>query len=115
MGPATPNARTQLLLAAAHSPPLAGWVLEKRRLASLPFSFAYIAKSDALSNVSTALVLINMVVMCLPYHGMSEAYAASLELATTGITYAFILEMLLKMAGLAAPATGRTGGTASTA
>ena len=38
--------------------------------------------------------------MCLPYEGMSGAYAARLESAASMVTYIFIAEMALKLAGL---------------
>ena len=56
--------------------------------------------SEALNHASTALVIVNMVFMCMPYYGMSDGYAAHLEQATSAITWAFIVEMLLKLVGL---------------
>ena len=47
----------------------------------------------------TSLVLLNLIVMCLPYHGMSAVYSARLELATAIITWCFITEMALKLIG----------------
>ena len=51
-------------------------------------------------NLSTGLVLLNLAVMCMPYAGMSEEYAARLEDYASVITYLFILEMALKLLGL---------------
>jgi hypothetical protein len=38
--------------------------------------FVAAATSSWLSNVSTGLVVVNMALMCMPYYGMSNAYAA---------------------------------------
>ena len=54
----------------------------------------------SISNLSTALVVLNMMIMCLPYADMSEAYAADLEFVATVITWIFIVEMFLKVLGL---------------
>ena len=61
---------------------------------------ASIASSSQLSAVATSLVLINMVIMCMPYQGMTAAYADGLERWATGITWLFILEMAIKLFGL---------------
>eukprot|EP00900_Chrysochromulina_parva_P020096 jgi/Chrpa1/28088/Chrysochromulina_OHIO_Genome00017432-RA len=41
--------------------------------------FRVIANAEWLNHTSTALVLVNMVLMCMAYEGMSEEYAADLE------------------------------------
>ena len=51
------------------------------------------------SNVMMGAVLANLLLMCMPYYGMSEQYAMSLELASDGLTWLFILEMALKLIG----------------
>ena len=61
---------------------------------------AALAESSALSAFTTGLVLLNMVLMCLPYVGMSEEYAAQLEQAASTITWIFIVEMAIKLFGL---------------
>ena len=58
------------------------------------------ATSDALSNATTILVLLNMALMCMPYDGMSSTYASRLEWGSTLISCIFIAEMALKLAGL---------------
>jgi uncharacterized protein YjbI with pentapeptide repeats len=63
-------------------------------------SLEALATSSALASFSTALVLVNMLIMCLPYEGMPPSYAEALELACTAITGLFVLEMALKLCGL---------------
>ena len=53
----------------------------------------------AVSNASTGLVLLNLLLMCLPYEGMSDGYAEGLERGATAISLAFIAEMALKLLG----------------
>ena len=62
--------------------------------------FLAAAESAWLSNTSTGLVVVNMVLMCMPYEGMSEEYAANLEAAASIISYIFIVEMAVKLVGL---------------
>ena len=62
--------------------------------------FRRVAESAWLANASTALVLVNMAVMCMPYEGMSDEYAERLEATASGISWAFILEMAVKLVGL---------------
>ena len=59
-----------------------------------------IATSSTLNNASTFLVLLNIVLMCMPYEGMTPAYASRLEKAATAITWSFIAEMVVKLLGL---------------
>ena len=68
--------------------------------AALRCGFKAVATSDTLSNFSTFLVLLNMVLMCMPYEGMPVEYASRLEGAATVITWLFIAELVLKIAGL---------------
>ena len=56
--------------------------------------------SDGFSRASLGLVVINMVVMCMGYAGMSDEYAARLELIATVITLLFVTEMGLKLCAL---------------
>ena len=42
--------------------------------------FARLASSSGLNTLATILVLLNMTIMCMPYEGMSDEYAAQLEL-----------------------------------
>ncbi len=63
-------------------------------------SLGRIVTSDGFGHASTALVVINMVVMCCPYAGMTEEYAANLETAGTVITVIFMVEMALKLVGV---------------
>ena len=63
-------------------------------------TFEPVATSDWLINFSTALVILNMVLMCMPYEGMSDEYAAKLEDAASIISYLFIAEMFVKLLGL---------------
>ena len=63
-------------------------------------TFFTVATSDWLANLATALVILNMVLMCMPYEGMSDAYAAKLEDAASIISYLFIAEMFVKLLGL---------------
>lgn len=51
------------------------------------------------SRGSTALVLANMVLMCLPYEGMAVEYAQQLEDVGLLIACTFVLEMVLKLGG----------------
>ena len=46
---------------------------------------------------STGLVLLNLALMCLPYHGMSAQYEDGLEAAASVITWLFIAEMAMKL------------------
>ena len=45
-------------------------------------------------------VLLNLVLMCMPYYGMTDEYAEGLEYWATVISYLFIIEMILKLLGL---------------
>ena len=63
-------------------------------------AFAAFAVGGLLGNVSLGLVLVNMVIMCMPYWGMSAEYEAGLESAATAISWAFIVEMAIKVFGL---------------
>ena len=72
------------------APGAAGW---RRALAD-------IVTSDWFGNGSTALVILNMMVMCCPYAGQTEEWAAQVEGAATVITVLFMIEMALKLVGL---------------
>jgi hypothetical protein len=56
--------------------------------------------SDRFGHASTGLVIINLVVMCCPYAGMTTEYADNLESIGTVITVIFMVEMALKLLGL---------------
>ena len=117
-GPQTFRGRAQLLLMAAQERgDLVDYLLDQRHKVGQGamqccgdwlcgpvhrFSAALeaIARSSLLSNVATGLVLLNMVLMCMPYKGMSDGYADALEMITDYCTAAFIVEMVLKIVGL---------------
>ena len=100
-GPLSMRGRTQMLMAAAHSPNVANYLMEKRHgLHGRASMLTEMATSSWLSNGSTALVVINMLLMCMPYEGMSVLYAASLETSGTVITSLFVIEMGIKLGGL---------------
>merc|ERR1740117_1026389 len=56
--------------------------------------------SDRFGHASTGLVIINLVVMCCPYAGMTTEYEAKLENIGTVITVIFMAEMALKLLGV---------------
>ena len=56
--------------------------------------------SDGFGHASTALVVINLIVMCCPYAGMTTEYADNLENIGTVITVIFMAEMALKLLGV---------------
>lgn len=118
LGPQTFRGKAQLLLmAASDRPDMIDYILDKRAkvaassvqccgewlcgpLHQCSLCLERLARSAALSHVATALVLLNMGMMCMPYHGMSDRYAARLEEWTSYCTLAFIAEMVLKLCGL---------------
>jgi hypothetical protein len=61
---------------------------------------ATIAESSWLSMSATILVAINVVLMCMPYEGMTATYAANLEQGSMVISCLFIAEMGIKVTGL---------------
>lgn len=61
---------------------------------------ATIAESSWLSMCATILVAINVVLMCMPYEGMTATYAANLEQGAMVISCLFIAEMGIKVTGL---------------
>ena len=63
-------------------------------------AFHSVAVSSWLSTASTALVLLNMALMAVPYYGMAPAFAELLEEAITTITLLFSAEMGIKLLGL---------------
>ncbi|KOO27419.1 voltage-gated ion channel superfamily, partial [Chrysochromulina tobinii] len=67
-----------------------------------PFSWADPDNEDEEKDraASMGLVVFNMVLMCMPYEGMSDAYAAQLESFAEWITWIFIVEMGLKLFGM---------------
>lgn len=67
---------------------------------NLPTCLRSMATSDGLATASTTLVLLNVVLMCMPYYGMTEAYEDHLEQGATFISWLFIIEMFAKLIGL---------------
>ena len=63
-------------------------------------AFHSAAVSSWLSTASTALVLLNMALMAVPYYGMAPAFAELLEEVITMITLLFSAEMGIKLLGL---------------
>jgi hypothetical protein len=53
-----------------------------------------------MSLASTSLVVLNVALLCLPYEGMSDAFAAQLEGFVTLISLLFVIEMGLKLFGM---------------
>ena len=56
--------------------------------------------SDGVGNVSTAFVVFNLAVMCMPYAGQPESWANLSENLATFITWVFIVEMFFKLLGM---------------
>ena len=56
--------------------------------------------SSLVGNLSTGLVLYNVALMCMAYEGMSNEYAEGLEMKATLVSWAFIVEMALKLVGM---------------
>ncbi|KOO32786.1 sodium channel protein type 9 subunit alpha [Chrysochromulina tobinii] len=53
--------------------------------------------SSTLGNISTFFVVFNLFLMCLPYAGQSKAYENDVEMASSVVTWIFIIEMFLKL------------------
>ena len=62
--------------------------------------FAIFLSSSWVSGFTTSLVIVNMVLMCMPFVGMSPEYAGQLESYAEVITWVFIGEMILKLFAL---------------
>ena len=60
---------------------------------------ADVMTSPWVSNTSIGLVLVNLVLMCMPYYGMPQDYGERLETYATAISWVFIVEMALKITG----------------
>ena len=73
------------------------------------YRLAEIVSSEGSGLVATVLVVINLVLMAMPYEGMSAEYAARLDDLTTTITWIFIGEMGLKLYGLGCEGYWRDG------
>ena len=106
-GPQSPREREFILLAAANSPSSVDLILEERRRVRLgksilgkPGILYSIATSDQLGTFTTGLVVLNLLIMCVPYEGMSLELALRLELAASVITLLFTAEMAVKLCGL---------------
>ncbi len=61
---------------------------------------AMIAKSSWLGMCTTLLVVLNIILMCMPYEGMPATYEANLEEGSNIISWLFIAEMAVKVVGL---------------
>ena len=59
-----------------------------------------LVEAEWFGNTSTLMVLLNLALMCMAYEGMSDEYAATLEVYASVITWVFIVEMFLKLCGL---------------
>ncbi|KAL1524565.1 hypothetical protein AB1Y20_019455 [Prymnesium parvum] len=70
--------------------PRSGWRAQLRAIVT----------SERYVQLSTALVVVNLLLMCMGYTGMSEAYARGLELAATSFTIIFTLEMAANLLAL---------------
>lgn len=70
--------------------PRAGWRKGLSRIVS----------HDYFTYMTTSLVLLNLVLMCMPYASMEQAYFDAIETATAFLTSLFVAEMLLKLMGL---------------
>ena len=70
------------------------------RAGSWRAKLAAMVTSDGFGNLSTALVIVNMIMMTMGYAGMSAEYADRLEDGATVITVIFMVEMVLKLVGL---------------
>lgn len=98
--PTTPGGH-DLLMAALDSPSkMESLAEERQQIWRGNRFFTRLATSTWLSTASFALVIINMVMMCLPYEGMSPEYELALERSGTAITLIFVLEMIIKLLGL---------------
>ena len=56
--------------------------------------------STPVSNVSTALVVFNLVIMCMPYAGQPAYWENLVEGMSEVVTWIFIIEMFLKLMGM---------------
>ena len=63
------------------------------------YTLGEVAYSDTIGNVSTALVVVNVILMCMPYAGQSAEYEAELERWSTLVSWLFIIEMAMKQVG----------------
>ena len=59
-----------------------------------------LVSSDAFSAAAVSLVVLNILVMCMPYHREPAAYTQLQEVLSTILTWAFVVEMALKLCGL---------------
>ena len=59
-----------------------------------------IVTSDGFGHGSTGMVLLNVVLMCMPYASQSDGYSALLETLGNIISVIFMVEMTLKLTGL---------------
>ena len=101
-GPQSPRGREFILLAAVNSPSSVENILEERRRIRLGKSgiLHSIATSDQLGTFTMGLVVLNLLIMCVPYEGMSLELALRLEMAASVITLLFTAEMAVKLCGL---------------
>ena len=59
-----------------------------------------VVTSARFASVANALVVVNVVLMCVPYEGMAAGQAAAIESAVLLLTVAFVVEMGLKLFAL---------------
>ena len=70
------------------------------KLAFLRMHVSELVTSDAFNAASATVVVLNMVLMCMPYAGMSESYEVALDAGAEFFTLLFIIEMAVKIYGL---------------
>jgi hypothetical protein len=79
--------------------PVNDWCLPPDRLGCRK-SIATVVSSQAFDAVSSTVVVLNMVLMSLPYYGMSIEYAAALDRGAIIFNRIYIVEMGMKLYGL---------------
>ena len=98
--PAIPGSPSEAAKVEAHSPPGSPRPPDSPGAAAEMSELGKFVTSDGFGHASTALVVINLIVMCCPYAGMTTEYADNLESIGTVITVIFMVEMALKLLGL---------------
>ena len=63
-------------------------------------SITTVVSSQAFDAISSTVVVLNMVLMCMPYYGMSIEYAVALDRGAIIFNRIYIVEMALKLYGL---------------
>ena len=98
--PAIPGSPSEAAKVEAHSPPGSPRPPDSPGAAAEMSELGKFVTSDGFGHASTALVVINLIVMCCPYAGMTTEYADNLESIGTVITVIFMAEMALKLLGV---------------